>query len=86
MAAASNVLDKRGVRADFAAALHLAHEKLLYGERTSAKALLAPWSASSQRPVGEKAGLSPQVLSRTAIAIRGALKKAARGQHTTSWE
>lgn len=82
----TNVLDNRGVRADFAAALDLAQEKLLYGERTSAKALLAPWSASSQRPADKKAGLSPQVLSRTAIAIRGALKKAARGQRTTSWE
>ncbi|MFJ9638626.1 hypothetical protein [Streptomyces sp. NPDC101178] len=82
----TNVLDNRGVRADFAAALDLAQEKLLYGERTSAKALLAPWSASSQRPADEKAGLSPQVLSRTAVAIRGALKKAARAQRTTSWE
>ncbi|MFI9019181.1 hypothetical protein ACIGZI_34670 [Streptomyces griseus] len=82
----TNVLDNRGVRADFAAALDLAQEKLLYGERTSAKALLAPWSASSQRPADEKPGLSPQVLSRTAVAIRGALKKAARGQRTTSWE
>lgn len=82
----TNVLDNRGVRADFAAALDLAQEKLLYGERTSARALLAPWSVSSQRPADEKAGLSPQVLSRTAVAIRGALKKAARGQRTTSWE
>ncbi|MFD0039283.1 hypothetical protein ACFVIZ_16780 [Streptomyces anulatus] len=81
----TNVLDNREVRADFAAALNLAQEKLLHGERTSAKALLARWNTPSQRPADEKAGLSQQALSAAAVAVRGALKKAAREQRTTTW-
>ncbi|MFI2470959.1 hypothetical protein ACH475_32050 [Streptomyces globisporus] len=82
----TTVLDSAAARADFAAALDIAQDRLLLSEVNAAKAFLARSSAASQRGTGERTRLSPQVLDAAAVAVRGALKKAAREQRTTSWE
>ncbi|MCQ1579331.1 hypothetical protein [Streptomyces parvus] len=82
----TTVLDSPAARADFAAALDIAQNRLLLSEVNAAKAFLARSSAASQRGTGERTRLSPQALDAAAVAVRGALKKAAREQRTTSWE
>lgn len=82
----TTVLDSPAARADFAAALDIAQDRLLLSEVNAAKAFLARSSAASRLGPGEETGLSPQALDAAAVAIRGALKKAAREQRTTNWK
>ncbi|WP_405901457.1 hypothetical protein OG242_32785 (plasmid) [Streptomyces sp. NBC_00727] len=82
----TTVLDSPEVRADFAAALDVARDTLLVSEVARAEALLARWNTPPRRTFNEAPGLSPQTLKTVAVAVRGALKKAAREQRTTSWE
>jgi hypothetical protein len=71
---------------DLAAALNTAGDKLPPSERRTAQAWLArPAQPEPARPSVERHVLAPDHLRSAAIAVRGALKKAAREQTTTSW-
>ncbi|MFF3733367.1 hypothetical protein ACFYXM_24385 [Streptomyces sp. NPDC002476] len=74
------------VRNNLSAALELAQEKLSVAERRRAKALLAPRDTPGRQSSGGADGVNPQTLRAAAVAVRGALKKAAREQRTTSWD
>ncbi|MGW2090397.1 hypothetical protein [Streptomyces sp. NPDC001880] len=78
-------IENSEVRNNLSAALELAQEKLSVAERRSAKALLARLGTPGLQSSGGADGLSPQALRAAAVAVRGALKKAAREQRTTSW-
>ncbi|MFE5096631.1 hypothetical protein ACFRCI_41555 [Streptomyces sp. NPDC056638] len=79
-------LENPEVRNSLSAALELAEEELSVAERRRAKALLARLDMPGQQSSGGTDGLSPQALRAAAVAVRGALKKAAREQRTTSWD
>ncbi|MER8087837.1 hypothetical protein ACIO6T_37195 [Streptomyces sp. NPDC087532] len=74
------------VRNNLSAALELAQEELSVAERRRAKALLARLGMPGRQSSGGVDGLSRQALRAAAVAVRGALKKAAREQRTTSWD
>ncbi|MFI8301320.1 hypothetical protein ACIGCZ_36020 [Streptomyces nigra] len=71
---------------DLAAALNTAGDKLLPSERRKAQAWIDhPTQPEPARTPFERHALAPDHLRSAATAVRGALKKAAREQTTTSW-
>ncbi|MFF3932900.1 hypothetical protein [Streptomyces hirsutus] len=71
---------------DLTTALHTAGDKLLPSERRKAQAWIDhPTQPEPARTFFERHTLAPDHLRSAATAVRGALKKAAREQTTTSW-
>ncbi|MCX4740776.1 hypothetical protein [Streptomyces antibioticus] len=71
---------------DLTTALNTAGDKLLPSERRKAQAWIDhPSQPEPARPPFERHALAPDHLRSAATAVRGALKKAAREQTTTSW-